>query len=79
MPREREIPLEAVRALPVGSWVNIHGEDKDGEHRVIECTVASHFDGTEKFLTYRVKGELKSCAIKEYPGKYYTHAFEREK
>ena len=70
--RDREITVERVKALAIGSRVDIHGEDQNGEHKVIECTVAGRGDMTQKFLTYRVKGELRRCAIKEYPGKYYT-------
>lgn len=72
MPQKNELSLEEVKALAVGCRVEIHGEDQDGQHRVIECVVASRFNGAGKFLTYRVKGEIRKCAIKEYPEKYYT-------
>ena len=67
----RELTVEEVKALSIGIRVNIEGEDQSGEHRVIECTVAGVSGHDEKFLTYRVKGELRRCAIKEYPGKRY--------
>lgn len=70
-----EISAEEVAALPIGSRVDIHGEDENGEHRVIECTVAGLFRDNKKFLTYRVKGELRKCAIKEYPGKTFRRAW----
>lgn len=72
----REISVEEVKTLAVGSNVYIHGEDQSGEHRVIECTVAGTWPEMRKFLTYRVKGELRKCAIKEYPGKYYSRTKE---
>ena len=70
-----EISAEEVAALPIGSRVDIHGEDENGEHRVIECTVAGLFRDNKKFLTYRVKGELRKCAIKDYPGKTFRRAW----
>ena len=70
-----EISAEEVATLPIGSRVDIHGEDENGEHRVIECTVAGLFRDNKKFLTYRVKGELRKCAIKEYPGKTFRRAW----
>ena len=68
---ETEITVERVKALQIGCRVNLHGEDKEGRHRVLECTVAGT-PGAQKFLTYRASGELKRCAIKEYPNKYFT-------
>lgn len=70
-----EITAEQVAALPIGSRVDIHGEDQSGEHRVIECTVAGLSPDYKKFLTYRVKGELRKCAIKDYPGKTFRRAW----
>ena len=71
-PTEREVSTADVLALEVGSRVNIHGEDKDGVHRVVECTVAG-VPPKKRFLTYRDgDGHIKKCAIKDYPGKYYT-------
>lgn len=75
MDREQRLTVEEVAALPIGSRVDIHGEDKNGEHRVIECTVAGTWPEMRKFLTYRVKGELRKCAIKEYPEKYFVRAW----
>lgn len=67
---EQEISAEAVRALEIGSRVNLHGNDRHGVHQWLECTVAG-LPG-HKFLTYRSDGLLKKCQIKEYPNKYYT-------
>lgn len=69
-PREYEITAEDVKALQIGSRVNLHGNDKYGIHQWIECTVA----GTpqHKFLTYRDQGMLRKCPIRDYPNKYYT-------
>jgi len=67
---EYEISVEEVRALEIGSRVNLHGNDRHGVHQWLECTVA----GTpqRKFLTYRSDGLLRKCSIKDYPNKYYT-------
>lgn len=71
---ELEITVDEVRVLEIGNRVNIHGEDSDGKHRVLECTVAG-MPG-RKFLTYRdPHGSIRRCAIKDYPGKYYTKVF----
>lgn len=69
-PAEKEISVEEVRALQIGSRVNLHGNDRSGVHQWLECTVA----GTpqRKFLTYRDQGMIRKCSIKEYPNKYYT-------
>ena len=69
-PREYPITVEQVMKLEIGCRVNLHGEDVDGNHRWMECTVAGH--SGQKFLTYRHNGQLKRCPIKEYPSKYYT-------
>lgn len=69
-PVEREISLEELQSLPVGSRVNICGTDESGKDRCIKCTVAS-WNGT-KFLTYRDHGELKRAKIKDYPGKRFA-------
>ena len=69
-PVEREISLEELQSLPVGSRVNICGTDESGKDRCIKCTVAG-WNGT-KFLTYRDKGILKRTRIREYPGKRFT-------
>lgn len=75
MEREQRLTVEEVAALPIGSRVDIHGEDKNGEHRVIECTVAGLFRDNKKFLTFRVKGVIQKCAIKDYPGKTFRRAW----
>lgn len=71
VPSDTEISFEQVKALAVGSRVNICGKDSEGQHRTLECTVAGL--GERKFLTYRdAQGTIKRCPIKEYPGKHYT-------
>lgn len=55
---------EEVRALQVGDTVTVR---KEGREPVI-CTVAFRGDPSKKFLTYRVNGEIKRFAIKDYPG-----------
>ncbi len=67
-----EFPISAdgVMKLAIGSRVNLHGEDADGNRRLIECTIAG--SSRQKFMTYRHGGQLRKCAIKEYPNKYYT-------
>lgn len=59
---------EEVRALEVGQAVRICSDS--GEARCVTCTVA--FRGGAKFLTYRVKGALIRCEIREYAGWTYS-------
>lgn len=68
----RTLTAEQVKALYVGETVYMHGEDADGRPRRTLCVVAYHGNPTNKILTYRVLGQIKCCAIKDYPGKYYT-------
>ena len=65
----KELSVEDVRTLDIGQTVQICGNDSEGQYRMLDCTVASR--GGRKFLTYRLKGQIKSCAIREYPGKIY--------
>lgn len=58
---------EEVRALEVGQTVRIEREG----HEPIVCTVACRGDPANKFLTYRVKGALIRCEIRDYPGMHY--------
>ena len=58
-----------VAAMEIGRNVLLCGEDENGQQREIVCTVSGHPGRT--FLTYRVKGELHRCKIKDYPGKYF--------
>ena len=58
---------EEVRALQIGETVTVR---KEGLEPVI-CTVAFHSDPKRKFLTYRVNGEIRSFAIKDYPDMRY--------
>lgn len=69
-PVEIRLSVDEVRALEIGNRVTIHGADTDGNQRELACTVAG-LPGN-KFLTYRITGKIKRCAIKDYPGKYYT-------
>lgn len=70
-PTDQEITADEVRALPLGSKVRIHGEDRRGVHQWTDCIVAGH--KTRKFLTYRSpEGLIKRCSIQDYPKKYYT-------
>lgn len=60
---------EEVNAMAVGSTVLLSGKDQAGEDRETVCTIAGR--PPQKFLTYRIKGEIHSCRIKDYPGKSY--------
>ena len=60
--------VEQIRALQIGERVDIIKETPAGPKR-IECTVACR--GGKKFLTYRVKGALIRCEIREYAGWTY--------
>ena len=60
---------EQVKALQIGERVDIIKETPTGRRR-IECTVACR--GGKKFLTYRVKGALIRCEIREYAGWTYS-------
>jgi len=62
---------EEVKALQAGSTVYMVGEDPEGKERSVKCTVAFRGSPANKFLTYRDKGVIKHCAIKDYPGKEY--------
>jgi len=62
---------EEVKALQVGEQVNMIGEDPEGNERSVLCTVAFRGSPANKFLTYRDKGIIRKCAIKDYPGKRY--------
>lgn len=59
---------EQVKALEVGQTVTIL---KAGREPIV-CTVAGR--GEQKFLTYRVKGALIRCEIRDYPGWEYRRA-----
>ena len=66
---------EEVQAMPVGSRVLLCGEDQNGQRQAALCTVAGH--PSRKFLTYRVNGEIRSCKIKDYPGKDYKRSLKK--
>lgn len=59
---------EEVKALQVGETVNVQ---KEG-HEPIVCTVAFREHPSNKFLTYRDKGQIKKFAIRDYPGMMYS-------
>ena len=59
---------EEVKALQVGETVNVQ---KEG-HEPIMCTVAFQGHPSNKFLTYRDKGRIKSFVIRDYPGMTYS-------
>jgi len=60
--------VEEVKALQAGETVTIR---KEG-HEPILCIVAFRGSPANKFLTYRDKGQIKKCAILDYPGKRYS-------
>lgn len=59
---------EEVKALQVGETVTIR---KEG-HEPILCTVAFREHPSNKFLTYRDKGQIKKFTIRDYPGMTYS-------
>ena len=61
-----------VKALQVGETVTVR---KEG-HEPIVCMVAFCGRPDNKFLTYRVKGEIKMFAIRDYPGISYERRRE---
>lgn len=54
---------EEVRTMQAGETVTAR---KEGREPVL-CTVAFRRESKRKFLTYRVNGEIRSFAIKDYP------------
>lgn len=66
---------EDVNAMAVGSRVLLCGEDQNGQRQAALCTVAGR--PPQKFLTYRIKGEIHSCRIKDYPGKDYKSSLKK--
>lgn len=59
---------DQVKALQVGETVTIQ---KEG-HEPILCTVAFRGHPSNKFLTYRDKGQIKKFPIRDYPGVAYV-------
>ena len=59
---------EEVKVLCVGETVFMR---KEGCESVL-CIVAYHGSVDSKFLTYRINGRLKKCAIRDYPGVQYS-------
>lgn len=59
---------EEVQAMAVGCRVLLCSEDQQQE---AVCTIAGR--PPQKFLTYRINGEIHFCKIKDYPGKEYKH------
>lgn len=60
-----------VRALPIGTKVNLHGRDRFGIPTWLECTVIK--SGKKKVLAY-LDTDLTTATkpIRDYPNKYYT-------
>ena len=61
-----------VKALQVGETVTVR---KEGHEPVI-CMVAFRGRPDNKFLTYRVKGEIKMFDIRDYPDISYERRWE---
>ena len=61
------VKAEQVRALQVGETVRIR---KEGQEPVI-CTVAFRGQPVNKFLTCWDRGQIKTFAIRDYPGREY--------
>ena len=59
---------EEVKALHIGDTVTVC---KEG-HEPISCIVAFRVHPSNKFLTYREKGQIKKFAIRDYPGMQYV-------
>lgn len=59
---------EEVKALHIGDTVTVC---KEG-HEPIICLVSFRGIPTNKFLTYRDKGQIKKFAIRDYPGMQYV-------
>ena len=61
-----------VRALPVGSPVDLHGRDRHGYSTVLHCEVVQ--SGKKKVLAYDWNGERMTKPIRELSGSihYYT-------
>ena len=58
---------EEVKDLHIGDTVTVC---KEG-HEPISCIVAFRVHPSNKFLTYREKGQIKKFAIRDYPGMRY--------
>ena len=63
---------EEVKALQIGTRVDMVGVDPEGNERCIQCTVAFRGSTANKFLTYREKGQIKKFAIRDYHGMTYV-------
>lgn len=73
MTTPKELSLAEVQALEIGNRVILCGtDDAEGRQRILECTVAGK--PGHKFLTYRDHGQLRRCALTDYPGKHYRGA-----
>ena len=60
--------VEEVKDLHIGDTVTVC---KEG-HEPISCIVAFRVHPSNKFLTYREKGQIKKFAIRDYPGMNYV-------
>ena len=58
---------DEVKSLQIGETVTVCQKDREP----VICTVAFRRDPKRKFLTYRVNGEIRSFAIKDYPNMRY--------
>ncbi len=68
---KKKLTAEQVRALPVGTRVVLHGQDRFGTPTQLQCTVIQ--SGKRKVLSYLDESFLTATrAIKDYPNKCYT-------
>lgn len=68
---EEGLPLEKVRALPVGSVVYLNGYDRYGMHWTRECTIVQ--SGRKKMLKYWDVDHLsKLMPIRKEANRWYT-------
>ena len=76
MTRTKEhISAAAVRALPEGARITLHGRDRRGYSTELACTIVK--SGRSKALAYRgADGLTETKPIRDYPNKYYTQDAE---
>lgn len=68
---EKGLPLEKVRALPVGSVVYLNGFDRYGIHWTRECTIVQ--SGKKKMLKYWDNFDLsKTVPIRKEATRWFT-------
>ena len=68
---KKRMTAAEVRALPAGTRVNLHGQDRFGVPSWLECTVVQ--SGKKKVLAY-LDTDMSTVTkpIRDYPNKYYT-------